>query len=377
MKHFASGRLRVGVMWGLWGMKTAVWAAAFFILTNVLTAFAGEGEVLPPPVANLPWEHGETGLRLPGELAKMTAEQVFRYETAALGYSVRYSDRQARMRGDVYVYPSAKPAATAAEIKQALRESAGSALWEVEEMQRRGHYLKLKIGEAEYQPFDLIPETAGVSGLLSLPMNYTIIERDDAGSNETAVGSFLGLMMLKDFLVKVRVTYPADGDAKEQEKVEQRVMDFVNGARRCVLDPGLRGQVAAQIETYRRDPLSKAGHDLAGGILAYAEATPLIALTIDGTISTLGEDLEKEQPGASLELLRAFIVGAVAESLKKPGKEAVDLPQAGAAEVVRVFGVMQKAKPGLFSARLVELGNAVKGKRAAAWLRERAGKEVK
>ena len=58
-------------------MKTAVWAAAFFIGANVLAAFAGEGEVLPPPVANLPWEHEETGLRLPGELAKMMAEQVF------------------------------------------------------------------------------------------------------------------------------------------------------------------------------------------------------------------------------------------------------------------------------------------------------------
>jgi hypothetical protein len=374
MPHFASGLLRLGLIWGLWGMKTAVWAAAFFIWVNVFAAFAGEREVLPPPVANLPWEHGDTGLRLPGELAKMTAEQVLHYETAALGFSVRYSDRQARMRGDVYVYPSPKPASTAAEIKQALRESAGSALWEVEEMQRRGHYLKLKIGEAEYQPFDLIPESAGVSGLLSLRMNYMILERDDAGSTEAAVGSFLGLMMLKDFLVKVRVTYPADGEAKEQEKVEQRVMDFVNAARRCVLDPGLRGQVAAQIEGYRRDPLSKAGHDLAGGILAYAEATPLIALTIDETISTLGEELEKVQPGASLELLRAFIVGAVAESLKKPGKEAADLPQAGAAEVVRVFGVMQKGRPGLSSGRLVELESAVKGWRVGAWLRGRLGK---
>ncbi len=118
----------------------------------------------------------------------------------------------------------------------------------------------------------------------------------------------------------------------------------------------------------------EAGHDLAGGILAYAEATPLIALTIDETISTLGEELEKEHPGASLELLRAFIVGAVAESLKKPGEEAADLPQAGAAEVVRVFGVMQKAKPGLSSGRLVELESAVKGKRAAEWLRGRVGK---
>lgn len=358
-------------------MKTAVLTAAFFILANVLAAVAGEGEVLRPPEPNLPWEHAETGLRLPDELADMVAEQVFHYEEAALGYSVRYSDRKARLRGDVYVYPCPKKAVTAAEIKEALRDTAGGAVWEVEEMQRRGHYLKVKMGEAEYQPFALIPEAAGVSGLLSLPMHYTIVEKDDAGINETAVGSFLGVMVLKSHFVKVRLTYPVDGREKELVAVEQRVTDFVNAVRRCVLDPGLREQTAVQIEGYRRDPLSKEGQDFAGGIFAYAELTPLIALTIDDTISTLGADLEKEQPKASLELVRAFIVGAVAESLKKPGKEAADLPQAGAEEVLRVFAAMQKAKPGLASGRLGELESAVKGKRAAAWLREREAKREK
>ena len=358
-------------------MKTAVFAAAFFILAMVVAAVAGEGEVLPPPERNLPWEHVATGLRLPDELEKLAAEQVFRYETAALGFSVRYSDAEARMRGDVYVFPCAKKAVTAAEIKQALQDAAGSAVWDVEEMQRRGHYLKVKMGEAEYQPFALIPETAGVSALLSLPMKYTLVERNEAGINETAVGSLLGLMVLKSHFVKVRLTYPDDGSEKEQEKVEKRVTDFVNAVRRCVLDPGLRVQVAEEIKMYRRDSLSKAGRDLAGGILAYAEITPLIALTIDDTISTLGEEVEQEYPEAALELLRAFVVGAVAEALKKPGKEAADLPQAGAAEVVRVFGVMKKAKPGLASGRLAELESAVKGKRAAAWLRGRAGKREK
>ncbi len=355
-------------------MKTAVLTAAFFVLANLFAAFAGEGEGLPPPEPNLPWEHAETGLRLPAELAKMTAEQVFCYKEAALGYSVRYSDSKARMRGDVYVYPCPKKAVTAAEIKETLRETAGGAVWEVEEMQRRGHYLKVKMGEAEYQPFDLIPETAGVSALLSLPMNYTIVEKDDAGSNETAVGSFLGVMVLKGHFVKVRITYPVDGREKDVEKVEKRVTDFVNAARRCVLDPGLREQTAEQIETYRRDPLSKEGRDAAGMIYAYAEITPIMKLTVDDTISTLGEDLEKGYAKASLELVRAFIVGAVAESLKRPGERAPDLVQAGAAEMVRVCGVMKKEKPGLASGRLAELENAVKGKRAAAWLREQSAK---
>lgn len=55
--------------------------------------------MLRPPVANLSWEHEESGLRLPGELGEMMAEQVFGYEKAALGCSVRDSDRKAWMRG--------------------------------------------------------------------------------------------------------------------------------------------------------------------------------------------------------------------------------------------------------------------------------------
>lgn len=43
MKHFASGLLRSGLIWGELGMKTAVLGAAFFIWVNVLAAVAGEG----------------------------------------------------------------------------------------------------------------------------------------------------------------------------------------------------------------------------------------------------------------------------------------------------------------------------------------------
>ncbi|WP_395750475.1 hypothetical protein [Prosthecobacter sp.] len=354
-------------------MKTAVLPIFFFVLANVCGAVAAEGKALAPPETNLPWEHEESGLRLPAELAKMQAQQVFRYDEAALGFSVRYSDAKARLRGDVYVYPCPKKVTTAEEIKEALRETAGGVVWEVEEMERRGHYKNLKKGKAEYQPFELIPEKAGVSGMLSLPMEMTKVEHGEAGDVEVPVGSFLGIMVLKSHFVKVRITYPLDGTEKEQEKVEKRVTDFVNQARRCVLDPGLREEAAEQIETYRRDSLSEEGREMAGGIFAYAEVTPIMKLTIDDTIATLGDDLEQVYPKASLELVRAFIVGAVAESLKKPGDVAPDLVQAGAAEMVRVFAAMQKAKPGLSSKRMEELETAVKGKKAAAWFKE-AGK---
>lgn len=344
------------------------------LLMSVCSADARDGETFPAPRPNLPWEHESTGLRLPFKLADMAAEEVFRYAEASLGFSVRYSDPKARLRGDVYVYPCPQNAETAEEIKKAAGESAGRAVWEVEEMQRRGHYKKLKMGDAEYQPFDLIPESAGVSGLLSLPMEYTIVERNDAGESENTVGSFLGIMVLKNHFVKVRVTFPMDGGAKEKAAMEERVRKFINAARRCVLDPGLRAQAAEHIEKYRREPLSEAGHDAAGGILAYADITPMITLTIDDTISTLGDDLKKDFPDAALELLRAFIAGAVAESLKKPGVEAPDLPQAGAEEMLRVFAAMQKARPGLVSARVTELEAAVKQKKATAWLREQAVK---
>jgi len=339
-------------------------------VANMMIAFAiaaaPEGESLPAPKPNQPWEHEATGLRLPDRLAGMTAEDVYRYPEAVLGFSARYTDNKARLRGDVYVYPCQTRAESASEILEAARHSASRAVWEVEEMQRRGSYKDVKVGEATYKAFDLIPKEEGASGLLSLSMQYVISERSEAGDSETKVGSFLGIMLLSNHLVKVRVTHPLD----EKAAMAKRVTEFVNAVRRCVLDPGLRKQTADQIEAYRLDRFSEAGHDLAGGILSYAQVTPLITLTTDDTISTLGDEVEKDYPEASLELLRAFIVGAVAESLKKPGAVPADLPQAGAEEMLRAFEAMSKIRPGLASPRMRALGAAVQDKKAAAWLRE-------
>lgn len=346
-------------------MRACHLAAISILATSTISA-APEGESLPAPKPNQPWEHEATGLRLPDRLAGMTAEDVYRYPEAALGFSVRYTDSEDRLRADVYVYPTLKRAETESEIMEAARDSASRAVWEVEEMQRRGRYKNVKVGEATYKAFDLIPKEEGASGLLSLSMEYVIREQGEAGEAETKVASFLGIMLLSNHLVKVRVTYPLN----EKEALAKRVTDFVNAVRRCVLDPGLRKQTAEQIVAYQRDRFSVAGHDLAGGILAYAEVTPLISLTIDDTITTLGDGLEKDYPEATLELLRAFVVGAVAESLKKPGAASADLPQAGAEEMLRAFEAMRKLRPGLASTRMKELEAAVNDKKAAAWLRE-------
>lgn len=63
--------------------------------------------------------------------------------------------------------------------------------------------------------------------------------------------------------------------------------------------------------------------------------------------------------------------------IEETAPEAADLPQAGAAEVLKVFALMQKARPGLSSTGLAEIETAVKAKKAAAWLRDQAVKNEK
>lgn len=351
--------------------------AIIYLSLNVAAFSARDGKSLPPPRPNLPWEHEKTSFRLPAEIEGLTADEIFQLEEPLLGYSVKYVDTKARLVADIYVYPCHRSAKTADEIKEALSDSAGQAVWEVEEMGRRGHYKNVQRGDADYQPFDLIPENTGVSALLSVPLRYGVVEKTDAGESESKVGGHLAIMVFREHFIKVRLTYPIDNDEKDQEALEKRISDFVNKTRRCLLDTGMRDDIRHQVETYRKAPLAESGHDAAGAVLVYAEFTPLFELAVHGAIASMSEEMTKEYPEASEELIRAFIVGAVAEALKKPGTKPADLDQAAATEMLRTFAAMQKARPALKNTLMDELQKAVNEKHAAAWFRTQSAPKEK
>lgn len=339
-------------------------ALACLIIWVPAAVLAADGTVLDLPLENRPWKHEKTGLRFPDGIKDFDCQQVYQYDEQALGCSVRYVNTKLRVRADVYVYPCPLPSKTDEEMKNAVREEAGNVLGELEQMKRQGRYTKIERGAAEFQDFDLFPEGSGKSCLLTMPLNVNLIENAGAGQVEQTLSSFVGILLYCGHYVKIRCTFPKNDD----KKLEKAVDEFVNQVRRLVLDPGLRVVAQEQIAAWRRDPFSEKGRDVAGGVLAYGEITPILRLTITGRIATLGEELESRRKGAQLDLMRAYIVGAVAASLADPPPKTINLPQAGAEEVLSAFALMKKEDPALKSQRLDTLDDAVRKKQAAAWL---------
>ena len=331
-------------------------------ISLVANAQAADGRDLPLPEENKPWKHPASGLLFPLELESFECGGIFEYEEPALGSVVRYLNEKLRIRADVYVYPCPLPLKTDEDMKNAAREAAVSALGEIGEMKRLGHYTKVEPGEATYDTFDLLPEGSGKSCMLNVPLELNLIEKSDAGEVEQVLRSVIRIFIYRGHWVKLRCTFPKEEDKKLATAVEE----FAKKVRRLVFEPGLRTLMQKEMVTYRADPLGEKGREASGSLLSLAEASPVLSLTINERIATLGEDLGDQE--SKLDILRAYITGAVAASLVDPLPETPDLPQAGAEEVLKVYAQMKKTDPKLQSARLDELAAAVTQKKVAQWL---------
>jgi hypothetical protein len=330
-------------------------------ISHVAHAQAADGRDLPLPEENKPWKHSASGLLFPLELDSFECGGIFEYDEAALGSVVRYLNEKLRIRADVYVYPCPLPLKTDDDMKNAAREAAESALGEIGEMKRLGHYTKVEAGEATYDTFDLLPEGSGKSCMLNVPLELNLIEKSDAGEVEQVLRSVIRIFVYRGHWVKLRCTFPKEEDKKLATAVEE----LAKKVRLLVLEPGLRTLMQKEVVTYRADPFGEKGREAAGSLLSLAEVSPVLSLTINEHIATLGEELEERLKDAKIDILRAYIIGAVAASLVEPLPETPDLPQAGAEEVLKVYAQMKKTDPKLQSARLDELAAAVAQKKVA------------
>lgn len=322
------------------------------------------GKTFGPPKPNHPWQHAETGLRFPHEVGGMLSEARFEYEDKELGTMLRYVSDKERIRADIFIYPCKAPHTTAKEMMQAATDEAGNVLGEILAAQKQGAYSDVKEGEATYKEIDLLPEGAGKSCLLALPLTLTIHEADVAGQADTQVRSLATLSVYQGHFVKIRCTSPAEQDKKLKPMIEE----FVKQVQWCLLEPGLREVMRGEIRAYRADPLSARAREAAGSVVAFAEKTPMFSFKVSPALLRLAEEAKPAFSEAETDVLRAFIVGAVAAGIQEPPPEEPDFEQAGAAEVAKLHELMKQQKPALKNGLMEELARAAAKGEARAWL---------
>lgn len=336
--------------------------------TNTLEA-AGlptpEGTEFAPPEMNRPWLHEASGLRFPDELSGLTCVEGFAFKGEGLGSMLRYVEKELRIKADVYVFPCLLPHGTAEEMKAAAVQEAREVLGGINQAKEAGVYSDVTEPEVSYQELDLYPEEKKKKTcLLTIPMQMTIHQDNGAGKVENRVHSFTAIFVYAKHYVKIRCSFAAD---KDDEKRVKAVQEFVNAVQMCVQDPGMRAEMQEYIQTYQADPLSEKARDVAGGVSAYADVTPMLAFSVPAEIVILGEGLKKELPDAPEDLMRAYMVGAVAEALQEPLPKELNLEQAATVLMVKVYRLMQKQKPGLKNELFDSFAKAVAEGQGPEW----------
>jgi hypothetical protein len=317
-----------------------------------------DGTKHDPPAEGKPWWDSDTGFGLPQNLKGFKMQGWFEYATKPLGVSVRMVNGEEQARADVYVYPCPLPCATDAEAQKAIKDELDNSVSGVYGMQKRGVYSEVKHQNATLDRIKLL--SGGSLPLLGAIVTMKIHEALGNGGN--AVTSWHGITLLKGKFIKVRYTFPTS----KGEEGEKLLNDFVDAWKWCVREPSLRAEALAQVRTYLADPLSEGAEKAAANLMIlYAEKSQFNSLTIGGRIKDILEGAAKASKGADLDLLRAFIVGSIDSCLRN---EITSDPEAGAAEVVRVYRLLQKRNADFKVPVVDELATAVNQKKATAWL---------
>lgn len=323
-----------------------------------------EGKAFDPPPMNRPWTAPASGLRFPDRLAGLPCTGGFQYNDPKLGSLLRYESEEMRLRVDVFVYPCPLPTETSEELRAAAEQEMERVQASTLATQRMGYYSEMKAEDPAYMEFNLYPPERGKAGVLSQPVRLVFHENTGVPAEDSKVKTVTTLIVFRGHFVKLRSTQPDEPN----EAADRVLRSFVDKVQRCVLDPGMRPEIRQHIAVYQADPFSAEAQAASAAIMAYAQITPLITFKIHPALTTLAEQVDKEFPDAALMLLRAYVAGVVAQALQEPLPEQVDVEQAGAQQVLRLYDLMKARKPGTSSALMEELRRAAADQKAAAWL---------
>lgn len=337
-------------------------ASVFLPLSAADTKPPGaEGTAHPLPDDGRPWIDVRTGFALPQKLGSFRMKSWHEWTDQAYGSSVRFVNNEAQARADVYVYPCALPRTTKDEMLASLKRETEKALGEVYLAQKQGIYSDVTHGDATSDSIGIMPD--GSIPMLCVSLGMTIHAQTQAGDETNKITSWIAITILKDRFVKIRYTFPTN-KGKDGEKT---LNEFVEAWTRCVREPGLREFIKPHLSAYLANPLSREGRDSAGAIAVYVEKSPFVSLTIGGPIADAMAAAGKAIEGADADILRAFLGGAADSTLRNepPGLVA----EAGAAQVARVYHLLQKQNHGFKVKALDDLDSSLKQKSVASWLR--------
>ena len=276
------------------------------------------------------YTHDKTGIILPHEIAEHKFNSKRVYEEKELGESVSY--RHENATATVYIYDYNRN-----DIKDDSKHSLI-----VKELSNTTVMLK-KLQEMEIYNDVKISKEGRVSGkdgqfiFISIPVTYNTIKSADTGEKipPQAVNSMISIGIYKNHFIKIRYSFPHKEQDDLNKKYEQRDT-FIDDIRKLILEVDIRKKVEDLFSIYLKDPFTEEGKDALGGIVAYAQMSPLVSIALNSEIMPWLKI--KEYPYAK-DLLSAYIAGQVDYQLSSNDFESNH--KAGMDQVLQIYKLLR------------------------------------
>ncbi|MEM0965144.1 MAG: hypothetical protein AAGJ81_03195 [Verrucomicrobiota bacterium] len=273
--------------------------------------------------------NNETGIILPKEIAGLKIGEKHVYDEPGLGKSVTYSGDGAY--ATVYIYNKNRTDLKDDPNHQAIVEELSATLGEIRKVEELGIYENVVFGNSARKS-----GKDGTFTFLSMPINFDqVLDFDTREPIERRQRvSLVGVGLFDGSYVKLRYSIRKGKNLEEQERIRD---EFVNDLVNLVLMVEIRSQVEGWLTEYMADPLSERGREVIGGIVAYAEKSPLIQIYIDPESMPW---LEVDNYPYTSELLGAYLAGQVNAQLQTKIFESNEA--AGMGQALEVYRLLRE-----------------------------------
>jgi hypothetical protein len=274
------------------------------------------------------YRHLGTGLNVPVKLGAYQLKGEYRFKDG--DRFIRFENLETRARADLFFFerkeiPQEKELQLLYQKNELL-----SITKKLEDMVAEGKYRDIQTKDFKLQSIELWNQPA----LNLLSQELTVKRVMKAEFKEALLEQWNGTVIMKKFVLTLRHLQPEGGDAKARD-------EWIGGILQALKDPALRLEMVKLGQQYLEDPLSEEGEACAAAVLMYLEKNPNRSVLVpQEPLTSWLNQVEKQQAGYELHLLRAFMIGAAVPAIENQSVEICS--QQAAKQLVKVYELLKK-----------------------------------
>jgi hypothetical protein len=324
------------------------------------------GAMLKLPEDGSPFHHGGSGVSYPQSLGDFRMLSLFRDKQKASGVCMTYGHPKLDIKGDIVIYPCPTELKSVTDITPVVRKEHQKLLAEIQTPMQKAGY-----GEKERSP--LAEQNISLWDALGIVMTHQTLVLTPVDAKNTqlpGLNLWIGLLLYQDYYLQISVLLPADQVAKLGPVSSELITDILQ----CVREPALKPKMRTLCANFVKAPFTDASRLGADTLLDVSTKSNTFKVPLPGDAMTAAlNEIASRSKDASIDLLRAFVVGSAEAALDNRSVD--DCLAQGARYLGASRDRMRDHDINVSSAFFDELDAAVDKGTAAAFLMSRMAPE--